>query len=450
VTASALPKRGFASLLEHDTVDAIELARTRVEWRRMLRHGLVPLLIIGGAIVAWAATAPLAGAVIAPAHAKVELNRKTVQHQEGGIVREILVREGQPVKAGEPLVVVGDLRSSAELALQRDALRDALARRARGAAESALESALTTPAELAGDAEAAEHLRRERDLFATRRRALDEQVASLHDQLRHAHAQATALQARAEAADESARYASEETEINEQLVQQGFVNRTRLLGLQRGVADSRARSAEFRGELAAVRQRIGELGARIAALRSEYRAQGALELKEAAARVHEAEQRLRPSNDQVERQIVRSPVDGTVMAVRVSSAGEAIGPRQPILEIVPVNEKLVFEARVRTEDIERVRKDSTAEVHLAGGDAVLPLPGRVVFVSPDRVNSTDGRETWFVVTVEVDAKTLQAQPQLRLQAGMPAEVFVTTAERTLLEYLAKPLEVFASRAMREP
>lgn len=424
---------------------------TASPWRRLAAQAIVPLVAIASALAAWSALAPIAGAVVAPAQVKVELNRKTVQHQEGGIVREILVREGQHVRAGDPLVVVGDLRTDAELAMQKDALRAALARRARATAEAAFALTLAIPAELQSP-EAGEHVARERALFDAHRRSLDEQVASLNEQARQGQLQAAALAARLEAADESARLATSELQMNEQLVKEGFINRTRMLALQRNDADYRARLAEYRGELAAVRQRIGELTSRIAQVRNQYQSQAADELKDASARVREVEQKLLPSNDQAERQLVRSPVDGEVMALHVAAVGEAIAPRAPLLDVVPENEQLVVEARVRPEDIEHVKKGGNAEVRLLGFDAMTlrPLPARVTFVSPDRVSAPDGRGAWFDTTVEVDAAALRARPELHLQPGMPAELYVTTAERTPLQYLAKPILVFAGRAMREP
>jgi HlyD family type I secretion membrane fusion protein len=148
---------------------------------------------------------------------------------------------------------------------------------------------------------------------------------------------------------------------------------------------------------------------------------------------------------------VRSPVDGEVMALRVSAPGEVIGPREPILDVVPAREKLVVEARIRPEDVDYVRKDSAAEVRLTAFDArTTPLlPGKVVFVSPDRMTRPSG-ESWYIATVELDAEALQRHRELRIQAGMPAELYVTTSRRTLFEYLARPVAIFAHRAMREP
>jgi membrane fusion protein, type I secretion system len=164
------------------------------------------------------------------------------------------------------------------------------------------------------------------------------------------------------------------------------------------------------------------------------------------------EERLRPSRDQAARQYVRAPVDGRVMSLRVSAPGEVIGPRDPLLDIVPTQEKLVVEARIRPQDINHVREHSAAEVRLSSFDSrTTPLlSGEVVFVSPDRITSPETGESWFVATVEVATAALRNHPEIRLQAGMPAELFVQTPERTLFQYLAKPLNAFTSRAMREP
>jgi len=436
----------FTSLLAEETLEPV----SRAELRRHAARALAPLALVVALGGLWAALAPLSGAIVAPAQIKVELNRKTVQHQEGGIVREILVRDGQKVSAGEPLVVVGDVRSSAELSLLQGQLRAERIRQVRAAAEAALEPRFAVPDDLAR--EAGEHLARERALFAARRRTLDEQIVSLRVQIREAQAQAAALATQIAATETSTRLAEEELEINRKLAEQGYVQRTRVLALQRGAADYRGKVGEYRSDLALARQRAAELEARIAQTRNQYQSQAADELREASAKVRELEDRVRPSEDQVERQLVRAPVDGEVMALRVTAAGEAIGPRQPILDIVPAREKLVIEGRIRPEDIDYVRKDVPADVRLTAFDArTTPLlPGKVVFVSPDRVTKPESGESWFTAVVEVDATGLKDQPHVRLQAGMPAELYVTTPARTVIEYFAKPLGAFASRAMREP
>jgi len=140
------------------------------------------------------------------------------------------------------------------------------------------------------------------------------------------------------------------------------------------------------------------------------------------------------------------------MALRVSAPGEVLAAGAPIVDVVPSNELLVVEARIRPQDIDHVHTDSAADVRLVAFDArTTPLlPGRVTFVSPDRDSDEVTGESWFTATVEVDAASLRHHPGIRLKAGMPAELFVKTAERTLFDYLANPITAFTRRAMREP
>jgi HlyD family type I secretion membrane fusion protein len=436
----------FADLLALDDLEP----ESQQELQRQRRRIVLPLAIVGGLIALWCIVAPLSGAVVATGQLKVELNRKTVQHQEGGIVREILVRNGEKVRAGQPLVVIGDVRTDAQLSLLQEQLRAERIRNMRAAAEAALQPKFFADV-ATNDPHASEALSRETALFAARRRTLDEQINSLNLQVREAQEQSSALQAQVDATQQALKLTTEELELNERLVKDGFVQRTRVIQLQRAEADYRSKLGENRGDLALTRQRIGELQARAAQTRNQYQQQATDEMKLSSAQIRELEERVRPSQDQSERQYVRSPVDGEVMALRVAAVGEVVGPREPLVDIVPASEKLVVEAQIRPLDINNVRTGQAAEVRLSALDSrTTPLlPGKVVFISPDRITNQDGN-SWYVANVEVDASALQAHPEIHLQPGMPAELFVTTPARTLFAYLAKPLNAFASRAMREP
>ena len=440
-------RSSFESLLhsEPDTDD-------RAALHRLTRRAVIAVAAASATIGAWCVAAPLSGAIVAPAQLKVELNRKTVQHQEGGIVRQILVRDGQKVRAGDPLVVVGSVRNDAELRLLQDQLLAERIRTGRASAEAALQPRFDVPATLDASGQVSEHYTRENALFGARHRTLNEQLSSLQQQIAESRSQAEALQLQIDSAEAAARLAAEELQINAKLVDSGYIQKARVLQLQRTEADYLARVGESRSELALARQRTNELQARIAQIRNQYQQQATDELRESSARIREIEEKLRPSQDQVERQMVRAPVDGEVMGLRVAAVGDVIAPRDPIVDLLPSNEKLVVEARIRPQDINHVFADAAAEVRLNSFDArtTPPLSGRVTFVSPDRVSHPETDQSWFVATVEVDAASLQKLDDIRLRAGMPAEVFVTTPERTLFEYLAKPFTVFASHAMREP
>jgi HlyD family type I secretion membrane fusion protein len=440
----------LADLLMAPTERAQQRAWQR-SWQRQWRALFWPLALTALLVAGWSVTAPLAGAVVAPAQLKVQSKRKTVQHQEGGIVRAVLVRDGQRVHAGDPLLEIGDLRQDAELNLLQDQWRAARLRAARAEAESRLAPRFDAPDDLRREPAAVEHVTREAAVFHARRQALDEQVALLQKQIEQAQAQVAALEAQIDATRVSNKLSDEELALNEALAQQGFVHRARLITLQRTAADYKSRLGEVGSELALAGQRIAELRSRQAQLRLAYQNQGTDDWKEAAARVRELDERLRPSKDQIERQIVRAPVDGEVMSLRVSAPGAVIAPRDALLDLVPQHDKLVVDARVAPQDIDQVHVGGAAEVRLITGDARRTplLPATVTVVSADRVTAPEGGAAWFEVTVEVDAQALARHPALRLQAGMPAELYVTTGERTLLQYLLKPLRNFSQRAMRE-
>jgi HlyD family type I secretion membrane fusion protein len=414
------------------------------------RAVLLPLAVAATLLALWSALAPISGAVIAAARIKVELERKTVQHREGGIVREIKVRNGQRVRAGDVLVVVDDVRSDAELSLLEDQLRGERVRNARVSAETTLARQFNEQ-QFAGDPRMAEHLARERAQFAAMRRTLDEQLDALTVQVREARAQAAALTSQIESVEDSGRLAAEELKLNEKLVAEGYLPRARLLPLQRADADNRSRLGESRGQLALARQHAAELQARMADARNRYQQAATEELKQSSARLRELEERLRPSKDQVERQAIRSPVDGVIMGLRVTAAGEVLAAGAPIADVVPTNEMLVVEARIRPQDINHVFADAPARVRLASYDSrTTPmLPGRVTFVSPDRMSDAQTGESWFSATVEVDVAALRHHPEIQLKAGMPAELFVTTSDRSVIQYLLGPITAFTNRAMRE-
>jgi membrane fusion protein, type I secretion system len=436
----------LATLLALDTADACG----RAELRRLRRHAVIPLALVGGLLGVWAGTAPLSGAIVASGKLKVELDHKIVQHKEGGIVRGIHVRDGDVVQAGQTLLVVGDVRNDADLALLTDQLDAERIRNRRAQAEATLAGALESPPDV--DARSGDHLARETALFEARRRTLDEHVAALDAQLRDASAQAVALERQIEATQRSAELATEERAITEKLAADGFVDRARLLQTQREEADYAGRLAEGESDLALARQHAGGLRAEIAQTRNQYQQQATDEARESAARIREIEERLRPFRDQADRQSVRAPADGKIMSLRVAAIGEVIGPGEPILEIVPTQEKLVVEAHIRPQDIDHVLEGSMTEVRFSAFDArrTPSLPGRVARVSADRVTVPESGLAWYIAEVEIDADALALHPDIRLRAGMPAELFIATPERTLFQYLAKPLNAFASRAMREP
>jgi HlyD family type I secretion membrane fusion protein len=412
---------------------------------------LLGMLLIG----TWLVLAPLSGAVIAPGFVKVDMNRKVVQHQEGGIVKRILVRDGERVREGQTLLVIDDVRLDATLDLLRTQHDGERAKAARLEAERAFLPAVTFPPELAarsGEPKVVELLQRETALFRARREALDSQIAVLRKQIRQTVDEAQALAGQIAAEGRALQSQKDELEVNQQLAKQGFVQKTRLMSLERGVAEYEARWEEHRAELAKTRQRASELELRVLAQRNSYVQSATDELKEASTRLFDLEERLRPSKDASDRQRIAAPIAGEVVGLRVFNAGAVVAPREVLMEIVPEDKTLIVEARIRPEDINHVRAGSPAEVRLTAYQTrTTPLvAGNVNYVSGDRMVDTQSGAPYYVVHVDVSAGALADAGNLRMQAGMPAEVYIRTDSRTAFDYIVAPVTAYLRRGMREP
>ena len=422
------------------------------ELRPLVAAGLFILVAGVVGLGGWTLLAPLSGAVVAPAFVKVDLNRKVVQHQEGGIVREIRVRDGDRVKQGQPLVVIEDVRVDANLELLTIQLIAERAKAARLGAESAYAPKANFPADILKherQPRVAEILERERALFQSRRSSLDNQVAALRAQIRETQSESGALGEQIAAEERAIALQKEELKANEELLRQNFVQKTRVLTLQRAVAEYESRYGEHRADLSRTRQKAAELELRIINAQNAYKQNAVDELKDSTARMFDLEEKLRPSRDAAQRQQVLAPIAGEVVGLKVFTAGAVVGPRDVLMEIVPAEKTLIVEARIRPEDINHVHAGSEADVRLtAYKQRTTPLvSGRVSYVSGDRLVDAEGKSAYYVAHVEIAPKNLG---ELKMQAGMPAEVFIRTDERTVLDYLLAPVTAYLRRAMREP
>jgi len=417
------------------------------EARSVIRSGLAVIVAGAAAFLLWGFWAPLSGAIIAPGYVKVDLNRKVVQHQEGGIVRAIRVRDGDRVTQGQELVLLDDVRIDAQLDLLRTQLDAERAKTARLEAERTLAARPVFPKDLIKD----EYRTREEALFRARRQALDSQIAVLRQQIRETSEEAHALELQIAAEERALKLQKEELESNERLLAQGYVQRTRLLTLQRAVAEYEARFSEHRAELSKSRQRASELEFRVLSMRNSYVQTATDELKESSTRMFDLEERIRPSRDASQRQKITAPIGGEVVGLRVFTAGSVIGPREVLMEIVPQEKRLIVEARIRPEDINHVKHGSEADIRLTAYQSrTTPLvAGTVTYVSGDRLVEQQTGQPYYTVNIDVPEKSL-TDANLKLQAGMPAEVFIRTDNRTALDYLLAPVTTYLRRAMREP
>jgi membrane fusion protein, epimerase transport system len=431
------------------------LAPHLAEARAIARFGAAVLAVGLIPAGAWLALAPLSSAVIAPAFVKVDLDRRPVQHAEGGIVREVRVRDGQRVAQGEPLIILGDVAVDADLKRLTYRMQAERASSARLEAEQLGARTVAFPPELIAaahdDARIAAQLAKERALFDARREALRGQIALLRAQRERVVQEGAALRAQVMQASVSLKHQQEELATNRRLLKDGFVSPTRISQLEAAVADYGAKLEERRSETARAEQRLVDVDLRVKALESEYRQQASDQLKLTTMRLAEIQEELRKLNDASARQIITAPAAGDVMNLKISAPGGLVPARETIADIVPADPKLVIEAHIRTEDVSRVQQRQAAEVRFTAYKyrTTRMIEGRVLYVAGDRsIDRTTGL-AYYMVLVEADRAALNQARDIKLQAGMPAEVYIRGEERTPLQYLLEPLTQVLRKAGRE-
>jgi HlyD family type I secretion membrane fusion protein len=442
-----------ANALRDLVLPALDVDHAGEPWP-LIRAGIIGGLLLVVGIFVWVWLAPISGAVIGAGQVKIDMNRKTVQHQEGGIVGEILVRDGSKVKEGQTLILLRDVRVDAGNEAVRTQLDVELAKAARLSAEQSGAAEVVFPPELTqrgSDPRVAELLMHESAVFRVRRESLTNQIALIHNQAREARDEIKARDVQLKADERAIRLQRDELAQNMSLAKEGFVSKTRLLVLQREVAQYESRQAEGSAELARAKQKVSDLELRAETLRSTFNQEASNELRQTTATIFDLREKLRPAQDAEQRQRITAPASGEVVDLKVTSVGAVIAPREPILDIVPENPDLLVEARVRPEDVNYVKIDSPADVRLTSfRQRITPtVEGKVVYVSADRLVDKTTNAPYYSVHVRVSPEALHKAGDLKLQAGMPAEVFIQTTSRNALEYLVDPILGFLQRSLRE-
>jgi HlyD family type I secretion membrane fusion protein len=431
------------------------LALHLLEARRLARQAAVVLLVGVVPVGAWMTLAPLSAAVVASSFVKVDLDRRVVQHAEGGTVREVKVRDGQHVAKGEPLLVLGDVSVDADLNRLNYRVAVERAGLARLEAEQMSAASVQFPAQVIetarNDPRLVEQLAKERALFSARRDALVGQSVLLRSQQLKVAQEASGLRAQIAQATESLKHQMAELQTNRRLLDDGFISATRISQLEATVADYGVKLEEKRSDLARAEQRLLDADLRIKSLEGDYRQQASDQLKVSAAKLAEIEQEQRKTVDASSRQVIVAPVTGDVINLKFTTAGSVVSPREPIADIVPSDPRLVVEAHVHTEDVSRVQQGQPAAIRFTAfkSRSARLVEGKVFYVAADRTLDRATNQAYYVVLVEADPASIASAGDVKLQAGMPAEVYLKGEERTPLQYLVEPVTQLLRRAGRE-
>lgn len=423
--------------------------------RRHLIVGLMIVVLLGGGVGGWAATVKLSGALIAQGSIVVDQNVQKVQHPTGGIVGELRVRDGDYVKAGDVLVRLDQTVMRANLAIVTKGLDQLLARKARLEAERDGAEAVAFPADIVAraaiDPEIAASLASEQKLFELRRTERLGQKAQLTQRVNQLEEEIGGVEAQQAAKTQEIDLITRELAGVRDLYARNLVQLSRLTQLEREVARLGGERAQLVAVAAQSRGRIAEIRLQIIQIDQNLSSEVAKELRDTDGKIGEFVERKITAEDQLRRVDIRAPQNGFIFQSAVHTIGGVISASDPIMYIVPDNDKLQVEAKVQPQDIAQVKVGQPAVLRFSAFDVrtTPEIDGEVTRVSAD--TSTDQRTgvSYYTIRVGLPPEELKKLGELKLLPGMPVETFVQTGERTVISYLMKPLYDQFMRAFRE-
>jgi HlyD family secretion protein len=427
---------------------------TQVAMRRYQIVGFAGLFLVMGSVAGWAALSQIRGAVIAPGALVVDGNTKRIQHRDGGIVAQILVKDGDLVKAGDLLVRLDDTDAKAELGIIETIRSEWLAKAARLRAERDGAAQIAYPAELLGrqnEEVISELLEGQERLFVSQRASLDGRIKQLEERIDQLNKEIAGIEAQLAAKEQQKKLIRKELKAMQQLLEKGLVQVTRVLALQREDARLQGETGDHEAQIARARGQIGEVKVQILQIRDDALTKTLSELREAEAKIAEFDERRIAVAAKLKRVDIRSPRDGFVHQLAVHTIGGVIGAGEPVMIIVPEEDPLVIEARVRPQDIDQVHNGQDAVLRFPNAASSLTpqIHGTVSFVSADLKQPEPNQPPFYTVRLQMKAGEAGKLNGLELKPGMPAEAHMQTASRSPLSYLLKPFRDQLQHAMRE-
>lgn len=423
-----------------------------IDDRPTRRIGYLILLLTFGLFGGWATFAPMDSAALAPGVVTIKSYRKTVQHLEGGIVRELRVHDGDQVKAGDVLLVLDNTQARSEMEMMRSQLIAALELEARLIAErDGLPEPLAVPGLDANDPRVREAHDSEVRIFQTRRTSLlgeiglqEKSIGQIEQQIRGFKAIIVSKQSLANS------YQEEIVDLRE-LLAAGYVDKLRLRDQERSLSRLQAEIAEHQSESARARVQIGETQLKVLQLKKAFASDVAAQLGEARTRVYDVRERLATVKDREHRTDILAPEAGMIMGMSVHTLGGVISPGTPLMDIVPASEELIVEAQVSPIDIDRIEIGTRVNIRFSAfkSSTTPVIEGKLVQISADRLTNKDSGTAYYLARVAVTDEGRKHLGTLALLPGMPAEVLINTGSRTLLQYLMQPASNAFARSLIE-
>ncbi len=435
-------------------VDAFTPPTSSSDYKSMAIAGYAVILVGFGGLIGWTAFAHLDSAVTAHANVSVESRRQVVQHLEGGIVRDILVREGDKVEKGQLLFRMDDTQTRANLDLFQNQLNTFVALESRLLAERDHKATIDFPAELASTANGTPLAKAVEDQelqFAQRRASFDSQVSLLRSREKALTEEIEGLKREGESAQQQLFFIDDELKGVRELTDKGLVPKTRRNALEREKARLDGVVGRNDIEAAKARNSINEVQLQINQLQQKMQEDVANSLADVRPKIADLREKVRVAQDSLRRADLFAPRSGLIQSVRVSTVGQVLRPGDVLLELVPTNDLLIVEAQIQTVDVDSVHPGMEAEVRFPSfhSRTTPVILGKVRSVSSDRLIDDMTRQPYFLAQIAMTDTDMPEELNQRLRAGMPAEVVFPTGERTVLQYLLQPLTEAFRNTFRE-
>jgi HlyD family secretion protein len=421
--------------------------------RRTFLAGVSALGLFGGTIGLWAAVSPLSGAVVAPGQFVVDTNIKKIQHQTGGIVAVLPVREGQRVKAGDLVLQLDETLTRANLQVIVKQLDEIMARQSRLEAERNGGAMVLAP-ELQARMhvpDVAKSVSDEARLLETRRSQRDGQKQQLGKRVEQLGEEISGIQAQVISRDEQIRLLKLELGGLRDLFKSNLVPMTRIMPVEREAANMLGQKGQLVAQRAQTEGKISEIRVQLLQLDIDMQTETGKELRELQAKSAELLERKVAAEDQLKRVDIRSPIDGYVHQLNVHTIGGVISPAEPAMLIVPLNEELQIEARVAPTDIDQLFVGQKGVVKVQAGNqrATPEIAGTVSRIAADVTREQQTGQVYYLIRMSLPTEEVAKLGDLKIMSGMQVESYIQTSERTPFQYIIKPLKDQFNRAFRE-
>lgn len=421
------------------------------EFKATKRIGQIILFVVFGIFGVWSLVFKIDGAAHAPGQITPRTFKKPIQHLEGGIVKEVKVRDGDVVKAGDVVVIFDDTLSKSQLGSMTAQLKAKLAQEARLIAERDGKDTINYPAELApSDTTAQQEVTAQNQVFKTRRATLGAESQAYQQRVEQLQARVKGLEALHSIKQEAQIRTENDIKDFQALLKEGFTEKTRLRDLERMASATKGEVADLEANIASAKLQVAEAKIQVLQLQNKNQTEIAALLSQTQTEIKDLRERISALSDTVTRAEVRSPDAGVINNLKVHTPDTVVPSGAILAEVVPQNDELIIEAKVSPLDIDRVAVGQTAKVQMTALNSrkVPTLLAKVVTLSADALIEQNGA-MFYMARLELTPESMSALKEQKLVPGMPADVMINTGSRTLFQYMTKALTDSMAHSLRE-